>query len=142
MTTPPLLGDTSRTPPQRQVDAEAWDAAGLYDDDDACVGTMLLMGDEVRRTQRGNNNAYCINDDTSWFDWDLVVMHGGSSKEHIAIRINRHLSIERFDMALREMLRSNPSRGTREIERTTGAISRPPSHQQFPPGGTRPSSMS
>ena len=37
------------------------------------VGTpMLLMGDEVRRTQRGNNNAYCLNDDTTWFDWDLV----------------------------------------------------------------------
>ena len=30
---------------------------------------MLLMGDEVRRTQGGNNNAYCANDATSWFDW-------------------------------------------------------------------------
>ena len=30
---------------------------------------MLLMGDEVRRTQRGNNNAYCQDDDISWFDW-------------------------------------------------------------------------
>ena len=36
------------------------------------VGTpMLLMGDEVRRTQRGNNNAYCLNSEVSWFDWDL-----------------------------------------------------------------------
>lgn len=33
---------------------------------------MILMGDEVRRTQRGNNNAYCENDETSWFDWTLV----------------------------------------------------------------------
>jgi glycogen operon protein len=36
------------------------------------VGTpMLLMGDEVRRTQRGNNNAYCLDNEVSWFDWDL-----------------------------------------------------------------------
>ena len=30
---------------------------------------MLLMGDEVRRTQGGNNNAYCHDDPTAWFDW-------------------------------------------------------------------------
>jgi isoamylase len=33
---------------------------------------MLLMGDEVRRTQRGNNNAYCQDNEISWFDWTLV----------------------------------------------------------------------
>jgi isoamylase len=33
---------------------------------------MLLMGDEVRRTQLGNNNAYCQNNKLSWFDWSLV----------------------------------------------------------------------
>jgi len=33
---------------------------------------MLVFGDECRRTQRGNNNAYCQNNDTSWFDWTLV----------------------------------------------------------------------
>ena len=31
---------------------------------------MLLMGDEVRRTQQGNNNAYCQDNELSWFDWD------------------------------------------------------------------------
>ncbi len=36
---------------------------------------MLLMGDEVRRTQRGNNNAYCQNNEISWFDWDDVSRH-------------------------------------------------------------------
>jgi isoamylase len=37
------------------------------------VGTpMILMGDEVRRTQAGNNNAYCQDNEMSWFDWDLV----------------------------------------------------------------------
>jgi isoamylase len=33
---------------------------------------MLLMGDEVRRTQGGNNNAYCQDNETSWFDWTLL----------------------------------------------------------------------
>ena len=32
---------------------------------------MLLMGDEVRRTQQGNNNAYCQDNEISWFDWNL-----------------------------------------------------------------------
>ncbi len=33
---------------------------------------MLLAGDECRRTQRGNNNAYCQDNNLSWFDWKLV----------------------------------------------------------------------
>ena len=33
------------------------------------------MGDEVRRTQRGNNNAYCQDDDLTWFDWGLLERH-------------------------------------------------------------------
>ncbi len=33
---------------------------------------MILMGDEVRRTQKGNNNAYCQDNDISWFDWALL----------------------------------------------------------------------
>ena len=36
---------------------------------------MILMGDEVRRTQRGNNNAYCQDNETSWFDWSLLEKH-------------------------------------------------------------------
>ncbi len=36
---------------------------------------MLLMGDEVRHTQRGNNNAYCQDNDLSWLDWSLVHSH-------------------------------------------------------------------
>jgi glycogen operon protein len=30
---------------------------------------MLLGGDEIGRTQRGNNNAYCQDSDISWYDW-------------------------------------------------------------------------
>ena len=33
---------------------------------------MVMMGDEVRRTQFGNNNAYCQDNETSWFDWSLL----------------------------------------------------------------------
>ena len=33
---------------------------------------MLLMGDEVARTQQGNNNAYCQDNEISWFDWTLT----------------------------------------------------------------------
>jgi len=33
---------------------------------------MMLMGDEVRRTQGGNNNAYCQDNETNWFDWALL----------------------------------------------------------------------
>jgi glycogen operon protein len=33
---------------------------------------MLLAGDEFRRSQRGNNNAYCQDNDTSWVDWSLL----------------------------------------------------------------------
>ncbi|MDR2756436.1 MAG: glycogen debranching protein GlgX [Planctomycetaceae bacterium] len=37
---------------------------------------MLSAGDEVRRTQRGNNNAYCQDNAISWFDWRLLKRHG------------------------------------------------------------------
>ncbi|WP_017326706.1 glycogen debranching protein GlgX [Synechococcus sp. PCC 7336] len=33
---------------------------------------MLWMGDEVSRTQWGNNNAYCQDNALSWFDWDAI----------------------------------------------------------------------
>jgi len=36
---------------------------------------MLLGGDEFRRTQDGNNNAYCQDNETSWFDWGILQQH-------------------------------------------------------------------
>ena len=33
---------------------------------------MILMGDEVARTQYGNNNTYCHDNDLNWFDWEQV----------------------------------------------------------------------
>jgi isoamylase len=36
---------------------------------------MLLMGDEVRRSQNGNNNSYCQDNHVNWFDWRLLERH-------------------------------------------------------------------
>lgn len=38
---------------------------------------MFLMGDEVMRSQQGNNNAYCQNNELSWFDWSLTKINKG-----------------------------------------------------------------
>ncbi|MCU1235236.1 MAG: glycogen debranching enzyme GlgX [Candidatus Solibacter sp.] len=38
----------------------------------ACGTPMMLGGDEFGRSQRGNNNAYCQDNETSWFDWELA----------------------------------------------------------------------
>jgi isoamylase len=76
------------------------------------VGTpMLLAGDEVRRSQRGNNNAYCRDDDLYSFDWTLVKKYAEVhrfTKQLIAFRLNRTLPAERFDMTLQELLRKQP----------------------------------
>jgi len=50
---------------------------------------MLLGGDEFRRTQRGNNNAYCQDNETGWCLWDRLDDHGNIHrfvKELIAAR--------------------------------------------------------
>ena len=41
---------------------------------------MICGGDEIARTQHGNNNAYCQDNDTSWFDWQLPL----ASREFLA----------------------------------------------------------
>jgi glycogen operon protein len=72
---------------------------------------MLLMGDEVRRTQAGNNNAYCQDNEISWFDWTLVEKHADIFrfvKEAVGLRLARNLPVERLDMTLNELLRRQP----------------------------------
>ncbi|MCX7032094.1 MAG: glycogen debranching protein GlgX [Spirochaetes bacterium] len=45
------------------------------------LGTpMLLGGDEMRRTQRGNNNPWCQDNETSWYDWRLLARHAGARR--------------------------------------------------------------
>ncbi|HWR69379.1 MAG TPA: glycogen debranching protein GlgX [Desulfomonilia bacterium] len=55
---------------------------------------MILMGDEVQRTQHGNNNAYCQDNELAWFDWDAVNRHGGLLKYvQGVIRFSRSYSL-------------------------------------------------
>jgi isoamylase len=68
---------------------------------------MLLMGDEIRRTQRGNNNAYCLDDETTWFDWSAIAQHADIHrfvKQLIGIRMTRLLPLKRFEVTLNELI--------------------------------------
>jgi glycogen operon protein len=68
---------------------------------------MILMGDELRRTQHGNNNAYCQDNETSWMDWSLLPKHKDVFrfvKELINHRIIRDASQDEYAMSLRALL--------------------------------------
>ena len=73
------------------------------------LGTpMILMGDEVRRTQHGNNNAYCQDNEISWFDWSLLTKHDDVHRfvsllcERRVVRSTKH---ERQRVSLSNILR-------------------------------------
>jgi len=69
---------------------------------------MILMGDEVRHTQRGNNNAYCQDDETSWFDWTLPAKHADVHRFVrllIGRRLQRDVEHERQRVSLNQFLR-------------------------------------
>ena len=72
------------------------------------VGTpMLLMGDEMRRSQNGNNNAYCDDKEISWLDWDLQKRHADIHRfvrMMIAFRSHRDVVIENSRLSLNELL--------------------------------------
>ena len=55
---------------------------------------MIVAGDECRRTQKGNNNAYCQDNEISWFDWSLV---------------ERNADLVRFAQAVMKFRRSQPT---------------------------------
>jgi isoamylase len=68
---------------------------------------MLLMGDEVRRTQRGNNNAYCQDGEISWFDWDLLERHADVRRfvqKLCAFRQQRDVVTDHERLSLSELL--------------------------------------
>ncbi len=73
------------------------------------LGTpMILMGDEVRRTQQGNNNAYCQDNEISWFDWALPAKHADVHRfVHLLIerRLMRDAEHERRRVSLNQMIR-------------------------------------
>jgi isoamylase len=68
---------------------------------------MILMGDEVRRTQRGNNNAYCHDDETNWFDWTLLAKHADMHRFVTLLnarRAMRDVEHERQRMSLTQLI--------------------------------------
>ena len=72
------------------------------------IGTpMLLMGDEARRTQCGNNNAYCQDNAISWFDWELVERHADVVRfvrNLIAARLKREMAVDDPGLTLNQLL--------------------------------------
>jgi isoamylase len=72
--------------------------------------TMLLAGDEAGRTQRGNNNAYCQDNEISWHDWDHVDEPLlGFARRLIALR-REHPVLRR-----RRWFQGRPIRGTVDL---------------------------
>src|SRR5262249_32987570 len=71
---------------------------------------MILMGDEVRRTQLGNNNAYCQDNQISWFDWTLLSKH--ADVHRFVTQLNaqrfflRELEPEGQSVSLNQLLRA------------------------------------
>lgn len=78
---------------------------------------MLLAGDEIRRTQRGNNNAYCQDNEISWIDWTLL---------------ERYADVHRFTRHMIAFRRAH--RGLRRSKYLLG-VEAPPDAD--PPGYTR-----
>jgi glycogen operon protein len=74
---------------------------------------MFVMGDEVRRSQGGNNNAYCQDNEMSWFDWSLVSKHPDIFRFVrllIERRLIRDVDYERRRVPLIQVLREqNPA---------------------------------
>jgi len=69
---------------------------------------MLLMGDEVRRTQQGNNNAYGQDNEISWMDWSLVEKHAGLLRfvrRLIADHLKRDVSRQDPGLTLNQLIR-------------------------------------
>jgi glycogen operon protein len=69
---------------------------------------MILMGDEARRTQHGNNNAYCRDDESNWFDWALLEKHADVHRfvSLLAMRrLRRDVEMERRRVSLNRLLR-------------------------------------
>jgi isoamylase len=82
---------------------------------------MLLAGDECRRTQSGNNNAYCQDNEITWFDWKLI---------------DKHESLRRFAAGLIAFRRAEPT--VRQTNFLLGRPNRPdglPDVSWFSPSG-------
>jgi len=68
---------------------------------------MLLMGDETRHTQHGNNNAYCHDDESNWFDWTRLEKHADVHRFVSMLaerRLLRNMEAERERISLNKLL--------------------------------------
>ncbi|MET0498726.1 MAG: glycogen debranching protein GlgX [Steroidobacteraceae bacterium] len=70
---------------------------------------MLQAGDEFGRTQRGNNNAYCQDNEISWLDWDLA-----ARRNWLTIFVRQLLTLRRQAPGLR---RDTFLKGARQVDR-------------------------
>lgn len=90
------------------------------------LGTpMLLAGDEMLRTQRGNNNAWCHDDELTWLDWRLAERNAGFlrfTRELIALR-RRHPLFARGRFLRGEAL---PGRGLPDVRWHGARLDEPP----------------
>jgi glycogen operon protein len=71
---------------------------------------MIVMGDEVRRSQDGNNNAYCQDNELSWLDWSLLSRHADVHrfvKLLAARRSMRTTEYERSHLTLEKLLKAS-----------------------------------
>jgi glycogen operon protein len=69
---------------------------------------MVLMGDEVWRTQKGNNNVYCQDNELGWFDWSLVEKHADILRFATLLIERRRLRATEYEkqgLTLNQMLR-------------------------------------
>lgn len=94
---------------------------------------MLLAGDEFLRTQRGNNNAWCQDNEISWVNWTLADEHKDFLRfvrELIQLR-KRHPVLRRRRFFVGEFRRGDPAREALAFPTIT-----PTNHADpFPPGG-------
>jgi isoamylase len=70
---------------------------------------MMVMGDEVRRSQRGNNNAYSQDNEISWFDWSLLAKYADIHRFVTLLnerRVLRNVEAERQHLSLEQLLRT------------------------------------
>ena len=72
---------------------------------------MILMGDEIRRSQLGNNNTYCQDNEISWFDWTLAEPHADVLR-FVRLLIERRLLRDTLPemnrVSLNELIRNAP----------------------------------
>ena len=70
---------------------------------------MITMGDEIRRTQHGNNNPYCHDSELSWLDWSLLDRHA-ELRDFVKklTHFRRSLPLDDHNYSLAELLGGAP----------------------------------